>query len=103
VTAFGFGPVIPGTTLTMAFSPDGAVNGSSGCNTYSATYLVNGSQLNMTLPVGTGMMCAEPAGIMEQEQAFLALVPAVGGFSIEGNSLFLQDGSGQVVAELVAY
>jgi polar amino acid transport system substrate-binding protein len=103
VTAFGFGPVIPGTTLTMAFSPDGSVNGSSGCNTYSATYLVNGSQLSMTRPIGTGMMCGEPAGIMEQEAAFLALLPTVGGFTVEGTSLRLLDGSGQVVAELIAY
>jgi heat shock protein HslJ len=103
VTAFGFGPVIPGTTLTMAFSADGAANGSSGCNTYSATYLVNGNQLSITPPIGTGMMCAEPAGIMEQEQAFLALLPAVGGFTVEGSTLRLLDGSGQAVAELVAY
>jgi len=103
VTAFGFGPVIPGSTLTMAFSPDGRVNGSSGCNSYSATYLVNGSELSMTPPVGTGMMCATPEGVMEQEAAFLALVPAVGGYTIEGNRLRLLDGSGQVAAELVAY
>jgi polar amino acid transport system substrate-binding protein len=97
------GVVLPGTTLTMAFGANGRVNGSSGCNTYSASYLVSGSQLAITLPSGTGMLCAEPAGIMEQEAAFLALLPSVGGYSIEGDSLYLQDASGQVVAELVAY
>jgi heat shock protein HslJ len=100
----GTNPVLPGTTLTMDFGPDGSLNGSSGCNTYSATYLVSGSQLSITPPIGPGMMCAEPAGVMEQEAAFLALLPAVGGFTIEGSSnLRLLDGSGVVVAELFAY
>jgi heat shock protein HslJ len=97
------GVVLPGTTLTMAFGADGKVNGSSGCNTYSASYLVSGSQLALTPPTGTNMLCNEPSGIMEQEAAFLALLPTVGGYSIEGDSLYLQDASGQVVAELVAY
>jgi len=97
------GVVLPGTTLTMAFGADGKVNGSSGCNTYSASYLVTGSQLAMTPPTGTNILCNEPAGIMEQEAAFQALLPLVGGYSIEGESLYLQDASGQVVAELVAY
>jgi heat shock protein HslJ len=101
--AGGVSSVLPGTTLTMAFSPDGGVNGSSGCNSYSATYLVDGSQLSITPPVGTGMMCAEPEGIMEQEAAFLAFLPTVNGFSMEGNSLYLLNGSGQAMAELTGY
>jgi polar amino acid transport system substrate-binding protein len=97
------GVVLPGTTLTMAFGANGKVNGSSGCNTYSASYLVTGSQLAITPPIGTNILCNEPSGIMEQEAAFQALLPTVGGYSIEGDSLYLQDASGQVVAELVAY
>jgi polar amino acid transport system substrate-binding protein len=97
------GVVLPGTSLTMAFGADGRVNGSSGCNTYSASYLVDGSQLAITPPTGTNMLCGEPSGIMEQEAAFLALLPTVGGYSIEGDSLYLQDAAGQVVSELVAY
>jgi heat shock protein HslJ len=65
---------------------------------------VSGSQLNITRPIGPGMMCAEPAGVMEQEAAFLGLLPAVGGFTMEGSStLRLLDNSGVVVAELFAY
>jgi heat shock protein HslJ len=40
---------------------------------------------------------------MEQEAAFLALLPEVGGYTIEGDSLYLEDASATVVAELVAY
>jgi len=40
---------------------------------------------------------------MEQEAAFLGLIPVVDGFSIEGTKLLLQSSSGQVLVELVAY
>lgn len=40
---------------------------------------------------------------MGQEAAFLALLPSIGGFSMEGNQLTLQNASGKAVAELVAY
>jgi ABC-type amino acid transport substrate-binding protein len=99
----GIGLVLPGTTLTMAFSKNGKLNGSSGCNSYSASYVVTGSQLAITPPTGTNAMCGTPEGIMEQEAAFLELLPTVGGYSIEGDSLYLEDAAGQVVAELVAY
>ncbi|MEJ2737073.1 MAG: META domain-containing protein, partial [Anaerolineae bacterium] len=97
------GLVLPGTTLTMAFDRNGRVNGSSGCNTYSASYVVTGSQLAITPPTGTNAMCGTPEGIMQQEAAFLELLPTVGGYAIEGDSLYLEDAAGQVVAELVAY
>jgi polar amino acid transport system substrate-binding protein len=96
-------PVLPDTTLTTAFDRTGKVNGSSGCNSYSASYLVSGSQLTMTPPTGTSMICNTPAGIMEQESAFLALLPTVGGYTIEGESLYLEDASGAVVIELIVY
>jgi polar amino acid transport system substrate-binding protein len=99
----GIGLVLPGSNLTMAFSSDGKVNGSSGCNSYSASYLVSGSQLTITPPTGTGMACNTPEGVMGQEAAFLALLPSIGGFSMEGNQLTLQNASGKAVAELVAY
>jgi heat shock protein HslJ len=99
----GTSPVIPGTVLTMDFGSGGQLNGSSGCNTYSATYLVDGSQLAITMPIGAGMFCESPAGIMDQEQAFLGLIPVVDGFTIEGSSLYLSTSSGQILVELVAY
>ena len=96
-------PVLPDSTLTTAFDRTGRVNGSSGCNSYSASYLVSGSQLTMTPPTGTSMICDTPAGIMAQEAAFLALLPTVGGYTIEGESLYLENASGEIVMELVVY
>jgi len=96
-------PVLPDSTLTMSFSRDGRLNGSSGCNSYSTTYLLNGSQLIVTRPTGTNMLCSTPEGVMEQEAVFLALLPSVGSHSIEGTKLTLKNATGQVVMELVAY
>jgi heat shock protein HslJ len=90
----GIGVVLPGSTVTMAFDRTGKVNGSSGCNSYSASYLVSGSQLTITLPSGTGMLCSTPVGIMEQEAVFLALLPSVGSYSIEGTKLTLKNATG---------
>jgi heat shock protein HslJ len=40
---------------------------------------------------------------MEQEAAFLELLPEVGGYSIEDDLLYLEDDARQVIAELEAY
>ena len=78
-------------------------NGSLGCNSYSASYLVTGIQLVITSPSGTSRLCTTPEGIMEQEAAFLETLQEVGGYSINGDSLNLEDATRQVIAELVAY
>ncbi|MGD8904899.1 MAG: transporter substrate-binding domain-containing protein, partial [Anaerolineae bacterium] len=96
-------PVLPGTTLTMVFGSAGKLNGTSGCNSYAASYLVSGRELTITRPIGTSMLCSTPAGIMEQEAAFLELLPEVGGYSIEDDLLYLEDDARQVIAELEAY
>jgi polar amino acid transport system substrate-binding protein len=101
-TAINGEPVPAGTTLTAAFGQDGSLNGSAGCNSYSAGYLVDGSQLSIGPASATGMLCAEPVGIMEQESAFLAALESAGSYSIEGGELYLLDGSGRAVIEFIA-
>jgi heat shock protein HslJ len=99
----GIAVVLPGTKLTMAFGYYGKLNGSSGCNSYSASYLVDGSQLTIKPPMGTNKMCSTPVGVMEQEAAFLELLPTVESYSIQNTKLTLKNASGKVVVELVAY
>jgi ABC-type amino acid transport substrate-binding protein/heat shock protein HslJ len=93
--------VLGGTTLTAAFGPGGDLNGSGGCNTYSARYVVEGNALSISPPRSTSMTCEEPAGIMEQEAVFLVALQATASFSIEADQLYLSDASGQVVLEFV--
>jgi heat shock protein HslJ len=94
-------PVLEGTTLTAAFGPGSDLNGSGGCNTYSARYVVEGNALSISPPRSTSMTCEEPAGIMEQEAVFLVALQATANFSIEADHLYLADASGQVVLESV--
>jgi heat shock protein HslJ len=78
---------IIGTELTATFSPDGILSGSSGCNTYQAGYEVNGNNITIGLPISTLMACAEPDGIMEQEQEYLTALSTAATYQISGDSM----------------
>lgn len=88
--------LLPGTTVTVDFGTDGRVTGNSGCNTYQASFSLNGNAISIGQPAGTSMMCAEPAGVMEQEAAFLAALQAAATFRINGNTLDLDTAGGQI-------
>jgi polar amino acid transport system substrate-binding protein len=104
-TAYLDGPemktVLPGTSLTAAFEADGTLSGSAGCNSYTASYLTDGNLLTIYPPQRQQMVCADPEGIMEQEQGFLAALTSASAFSMEGGQLFVQDATGLVVVQLV--
>ncbi len=80
-----FGPagaeqaVIPGTTITAAFS-EGQVSGSAGCNSYSAPIIPGDGFFTIGLPAVTFSVCTEPEGIMDQETAYLAALVGVNGY-----------------------
>ena len=63
---------LAGVDVTVQFDADGRVFGSSGCNRYSGSYRAHDDSLYVTALAGTRMMCAEPAGTMDQEDRYLA-------------------------------
>lgn len=63
--------VIPGTQITADFA-DGKVTGSAGCNNYSGTLTPANDYFTVTGIATTRKFCSEPAGIMDQESAYLA-------------------------------
>jgi heat shock protein HslJ len=85
-TLLSFGPtaapqaVIPGSTITAGFAGD-TVSGFAGCNNYSGTLTPEGDHFVISNILTTRMMCGQPAGVMEQEQAFLTALEAVGGYT----------------------
>jgi heat shock protein HslJ len=86
-----------GTRLTMEFGANSSLTGNSGCNTYAASYQVNGSNLTIGQPSGTQISCAEPAGIMEQEFDFLnSTLPSAATFLIDGNTLEIRTAANQI-------
>jgi heat shock protein HslJ len=91
--------VLSGTTLTMAFSGDGKVSGSAGCNRFTAGYTADGQKLTFTPAAATRMMCAA-AGVMEQEQQFLKALETVATAQFEGDRLELRTTTGALAMTL---
>ncbi|MFC1992857.1 DUF4382 domain-containing protein [Chloroflexota bacterium] len=87
--------VIADTEITAEFvSSEGTVKGSAGCNSYFGSYELEDSQLSIPGPIGvTEMYCAEPEGVMDQEQEYLATLQLAEGYEIDGDELSIQCGS----------
>lgn len=84
-----------GVEATATFA-DGRVSGSSGCNTYSAAYTLDGDSL--TIMPGPMTMMACPGPQMTVEQQFMAALGATAAYEIAGGELHLLNAAGQVVA-----
>lgn len=77
-------PAEKGVVVTAVFSLEGMVNGSSGCNSYSAGYTVQGNSIDIQPPISTYMAC--PQGL-EQEVNYLAALDAAETYQIVGTRL----------------
>ncbi len=86
--------VLAGTAPTLVFGADGRASGSAGCNNFTVGYTADGSKVTIAEPASTRKMCAEPAGVMEQEQQFLAALATVATASVEGDRLELRRADG---------
>jgi len=95
--------LLTGTDISLIFGTDGQVSGNAGCNTYSGGYQASGKALKVGPLAGTRMFCDTPAGVMEQEQQYLAALQNAAAFEIAGDTLTIRDKSGaiQVVAAAV--
>ncbi len=90
--------VIVGTEMTATFGQDGNLSGSAGCNNYMATYQTNENNLTVGPAAATRKLCAEPEGIMEQEQLYLAALATAATYTIRGNKLELRSDDGALAA-----
>jgi polar amino acid transport system substrate-binding protein len=88
----GMQPVIAGTQITLAFNGSGAIQGVSGCNNYTGSYLADGNAISLMVDSTTQMTCADPAGVMEQESLYLSLLQSSSGFNLNGSQLKLYGG-----------
>ncbi len=81
------------TPVTARFM-DGTLGGSSGCNTYSTSYALDGDTLSLGNVISTLMACPEPA--MQVEQAYFDALASAGDYEIEGNLLTITYAAGQL-------
>jgi len=89
---------VAGSTATLAFRPRGALDGSTGCNGFSGTYVAYGTALSIRTGAMTLIKCPEVE--TAQETALLQLFPQVARYTIAGDALSLKGADG---ATLLAY
>ena len=91
-------PVLDGTQPTLSFL-DGQASGNGSCNGFGGEYTQNGDKLSFGALMSTLMAC-EPAGIMDQEQAYFSALASTVSFLGSGDRLTLLDAEGNGLAEL---
>jgi len=94
--------VVEGTTITAAFTEDGKLTGSAGCNNYMTAYTVDGNSITIEPPATTRKLCPEPEGAMDQEAAFTTMLPQAATYSIRGNVLELRTAEGALIVSFAA-
>jgi heat shock protein HslJ len=88
--------IIAGTSVTATFD-DANISGSAGCNNYQGGYQTDGSTFSAPLAAATMMFCEEPAGVADQETAFLMLLSSADSYEISGDQLTLSAGGEPVI------
>jgi heat shock protein HslJ len=84
------------TTQVIAMFADGKVSGSAGCNNYSASYEISHSLITIGPVMTSRRQCAEPEGIMAQEQEFLQALAAATQYTLTADRLELRDSNGSL-------
>ena len=78
--------------VTLMFEPNGDLSGSTGINTYEATWKMNGKTLDISQPAITKMV--GPQFMENQESDYLSLMGSVAGFTLSAGQLDLIDAAG---------
>lgn len=87
---------VEGTSITLNFERLGRASGSDGCNDYSTSYAVAGSQLTFGPIAGTMMACPDP--VMQQATAYQQALAQTASYVIEGERLTLMNSGGAALA-----
>ncbi|HLC05510.1 MAG TPA: META domain-containing protein [Anaerolineales bacterium] len=88
---------LPGVVITAVFE-GGSVHGSSGCNSFGATYQIHADSIVIRDIQSTLMACIEPEGAMDQEQEFIALLGSSERYRIADGQLRLMSSDQDVLA-----
>ena len=86
---------------TLAFDEQGAVSGSTGCNTFSGEVAIDGNALSFGPLVTTRMACADPAA-NAQEAAFLAALEGVSAYTVDDQGRIVLQGGRELTFEVGA-
>jgi heat shock protein HslJ len=89
--------LVEGSEITATFTEDGTLAGSSGCNSYRATWEAREGTISIGPAMGTKKMCAGE-GVMEQEARYLEVLGLVTNYRLDAVRLemFNDDGARQL-------
>jgi heat shock protein HslJ len=91
---------VPGAVMPLAEFKDGMMTGNAGCNTFSATYAIQGDSITLGPVVSTKMACAEP--MQTVENAYLAALAVIDKVAILDNGkLQLWDSQGKTTLAFI--
>jgi heat shock protein HslJ len=88
-------PPIGSAAVTVEFT-GGQIGGSSGCNSFSGSYKVQGGKITTDAIAMTLMACADPR-LMEQEQTYLGYLQNTPTFKISAGQLQIIRSDGKVL------
>lgn len=92
-------PPIEGSVLTLAFSDDGRVAGSSGCNSYGGGYTTAGKTIQFSRLFSTKRACPDNT-LMEQENRYLMILGSASHYTLTDDQLIIENnGGGRLVFE----
>ncbi|MGH2544825.1 MAG: META domain-containing protein, partial [Ardenticatenaceae bacterium] len=80
-------PPIGDKPLIVVFERGGVVGGDAGCNQFGGAFSVDGNSITIENLVQTQMACLDPAGIMEQESAYLSALTNAATYQVTDGSL----------------
>jgi len=95
-------PVIENVIPTLSFRGDQEVGGNASCNNFNGTYTGKDGALTIGPLATTMMACLEPAGLMEQEAAYLKALESAVEYRIEKGKLLIMDSAKAVVLTFAA-
>jgi len=95
--------VLADTSIGVTFDERGDLGGLAGCNSFWGAYTTDGDTLSISSLDSTNLSCTEPAGIMEQEVAYLGALRDAATFNIRGDALQLRAADGALVASYEAW
>jgi heat shock protein HslJ len=82
--------LVPGTTITATFTQAGLLSGNDGCNQYSGSFTMSGTQLQVSPTLASTMMACEPA-VMDQAQTYTRILVGQSSWQVSGDRLTIQD------------
>lgn len=99
----GKGGVVSSTSTHLATArfEEGKLSGNAGCNNFSSSYTISGENITIGPAMATRKFCAEPAGIMEQEQQYLQALQKAHTYKLRRDNLELRNEKGSLLVRFV--